>query len=91
MSNVRAVATYEEVAVIRDPDGLIAVISKKKDSDYFSFAILKEFDREERRVRSSFLNRRHVPAIKRLLTKVEEYLDLEADRRGGTPARAATS
>ena len=40
----------------------------------------KEFERDGRIVRTAFLNRRHIASVRRLIARVEEYLDAEADR-----------
>jgi len=91
----RSKADYEEIDVVRDPDGLglIAPITRfKKQNGYhsFSFAIMKEFERKEGAPveRSSFLNERHVAAAHKLLDLVvrrigEEQDKLLASRRSG--------
>ena len=83
----RSRSDYEEIAVLRDPDGLglIAPITKlKKTNGYtsFSFAIMKEFERKEGGPveRSSFLNERHVAAAHKLLDLVMNRIAEERDK-----------
>lgn len=76
---------YREIAVLRDPEGVIAVVTKRGDTDYLSFAIQKEFPRRddtgsESVVRTSFLNRRHIVSVRRLLDQLESFLDQEIDK-----------
>lgn len=73
---------FREIQVFRDPDGVIAVVTERErdGTHYMSFAIQKEFLRQDTVVRTSFLNRRHIPAVKRLLEQLESFLDQEADR-----------
>jgi hypothetical protein len=80
---------YEEVDVLRDPDGVVAVITRRTigEETYHSFAIKKEFERDGKIERTSYLNRRHSAAVRRLLQRVDEYLDREVER---STARRAT-
>jgi AraC-like DNA-binding protein len=79
---------FSEIEVLRDPDGIVAVITQRADTSYLSFSLMKEFEREGQVVRTSFLNRRHIAAVKRLLPRVEEYLD-HASERSGAAARSS--
>lgn len=75
---------FTEVEVIRDPDGLVAIISernKPRAGPVYSFAIMKEFERNGQTERTAFMGRRHVDGARRLLTAVEERLDQLEDRR----------
>lgn len=83
----RSKSDYEEIAAIRDPDGLglVAPVTRfKKGNGYhsFSFAIMKEFVRKEGAPveRSSFLNERHVAAAHKLLDAVVEFIATEQDK-----------
>ena len=87
---------YEEIAVLRDPDGLglIAPITRyKKPNGFhsFSFAIMKEFERREGgpTERSSFLNDRHIAAAHRLLNDVEKRIAQEQDKTLASRRRAS--
>ena len=71
---------WSEVEVIRDPDGLIAVITENLATGHVSFQICKEFDRGGSVIRTTYANRRHVPGFRRLLERVEERLDIAEDR-----------
>ena len=79
---------YNETDIIKDPDGVIAVITERVSDGAISFGIYREFDRGGRTERSKFLARRHVAGARRLLDDLEERLEqLEdqsrAKRRGG--------
>lgn len=83
----RSRSDYEEIAVLRDPDGLglIAPITRlKKGNGYhsFSFALMKEFERKEGAPveRSSFLNERHIAAAHKLLDEVDQFIAKEKDK-----------
>jgi hypothetical protein len=70
---------YREVAVLRDDEGVSCVITQKVDSPHHSFSLVKEFKRGDEDARTSFLNRRHIDAARRLLNEVEAWLDRESD------------
>ncbi len=83
----RSRSDYEEIAVLRDPDGfgLIAPVTRfKKGNGYqaFSFAIMKEFERKAGAPveRSSFLNERHIAAAHKLLDEVGKFIAGEQDK-----------
>ena len=83
----RTKSDYEEIAVLRDPDGLglIAPITRlKKGNGYhsFSFAIMKEFERTPGgpTQRSSFLNVRHIPGVIKLIESAEKMIESEKDK-----------
>jgi hypothetical protein len=71
---------YEEVEVLRDETGVIAVISRDKRTGYYSYAFAKEYEHRGERRRSSFLSRRHALGVRRLVTRVEQYLDPRIDK-----------
>lgn len=83
----RSKSDYEEIAVLRDPDGmgLIAPITRfRKGNGYyaFSFAIQKEFERTPGgpTERTSFMNDRHILSIRKLLDEVERRIAIEQDK-----------
>jgi hypothetical protein len=47
-----------------------------------SYMFAKEFERDGQIVRTGYLNRRHTAALRRLVAKVEEWLDQEVERAG---------
>lgn len=81
---------YREVEVLRDSDGVVCVITVRQSPDgvqHHAYALLKEYERDGKVFRTSFMNRRHAPAVRRLLLKVEEWLDQAADRVTSARAR----
>jgi hypothetical protein len=71
---------FEEVEVLRDETGAIAVINRNKHTGYYSFAFFKEFEHRGERRRSAFLSRRHSLGIRRLAARVEQFLDPRVDK-----------
>lgn len=68
--------------MLRDPDGVAVVITKRVDSNYHSFTFVKVWKDVEtgEEKRTHYLNRRHTAAMRRLLSQLEEWLDREVDR-----------
>ncbi|MBT8453024.1 MAG: hypothetical protein KJO40_13730 [Deltaproteobacteria bacterium] len=79
---------FREVEIIRDPDGVVAIVSERKATGHVSFMIGREFDRAGDICRSSFLARRHIAGARRLLDALEDRLDVIEDR-SRTERRAA--
>jgi hypothetical protein len=75
---------WTEIEVLRDPDGVICVITEKVEAGqrYHSYALMKEYIKDGEPRRSLFLSRRHTTAARRLLVRLEEWLDQTADRQG---------
>lgn len=71
---------FEELKTIRDPDGVIAVVTKRIRDGRISFTIAREFEEKGVTRRSAYLAARHMPAVRRLLNDLEEILELEEDR-----------
>jgi len=71
---------FTEIHSIRD-EGVIAVITKRDDTDHLSFSILKEYSRDGEVTRSSFLNRRHGEPAQRVLKQTLEFIDKLNDKR----------
>ena len=72
--------TYKEVEVVRDPDGVIAVISEHIKDGRCTFMLAREFEKDGETKRSAFLARRHIGAARRLLNDLEERLEITEDR-----------
>ena len=70
---------YREVETIRDPDGVVIIITERIASGNFSFRIIKEFAKEGQVKQTAFCNRRHLDAIMRLAPKVADRLDILED------------
>lgn len=91
----RSKSDYEEIAVVRDPDGLgliapITVFKKRNGYHSFSFTIMKEFERKEGAPveRSAWIGERHIEAAHKLLdlaaSRIAEEQDkINAARRSG--------
>jgi hypothetical protein len=71
---------YKEVETLRDEDGVVAIVTQKADTHHLSFSLAKVFERDGKFVHTGFLNRRHIEGVRRLLSRLEDYLDREADR-----------
>lgn len=73
---------YEEVEVLRDDaeGGIVAVITRRKSTGHLSYSLMKEYEKDGKLVRTSFLGRRHLEAARRLLVRVESWIDVEVDR-----------
>lgn len=71
---------YREVEIIRDPDGVIAVITERLRDGAVTFSFAREFEVDGKTRRSSFMSRRHLPAVQRLLADLGERLELAEDR-----------
>ncbi len=79
-------SSFEILDEIRDEEtGVVAVITKKqKPTGYlgFSFSFFKEFERKpgSQTERTSYLNDRHIGAVRRLINAVEERIEAEKDK-----------
>ena len=77
---------FKEIARIEDPDGigLVASITKRdRAGGYraFSFSVFKVWtDKAGETRNTSYLNARHIPALRKLLSLVEQYIALEQDK-----------
>lgn len=82
---------YEEVATLRDDDGIVAIVTRKGGTHHLSFSITKVFERDGKFVNTGFLNKRHIPGVRRLLNQLEEILDRESDRSVAARAKTAAT
>lgn len=71
---------YREVERVRDPDGVVAVISERIKTGQMSFALYKEFDQDGKIRLSSYLGTRHIPAIRRVLDDLTDRLEQLEDK-----------
>ncbi len=71
---------FRQVEVVKDPDGVVAVISERIKDGRISFMIAREFDSNGEIKRSAYLARRHIAAAARLLADLSERLELAEDR-----------
>jgi len=72
---------YRDVETIHDPDGVVLVITERLDGRYLTFRIQKEYEKDGEVKNSSYLARRHIPAVKRLLREAEDRIGIIEDRR----------
>jgi hypothetical protein len=70
---------YREVETIRDPDGVIAVITERVDTGHLSFRIQKEYEVRGEIKATSYLGRRHCDAVRRLTQQVGDRIDVLTD------------
>ena len=71
---------FQVIEVIRDPDGVVAVITERLDNGRISFMLAREFELNGETRRSAYLNPRHLTAVRRLIADLEERLELAEDR-----------
>lgn len=63
------------VAEIRDPDGLVGVITERAVDGKHSFAVFREWTRNGKTERSIYKNVGHIPAYIRLLTEISRRIE----------------
>lgn len=74
---------YEDIDEVSDPDGVVAVISRRRSNGALSVGIFKVFERDGIKEKTNFLNSRHFAAVRRVLDVVEKKIKkLEADQQG---------
>lgn len=71
---------FKEIEIIRDPDGVVAVITERSRDGRISFAIAREFEEDGQTRRTAFLASRHLPGVQRLLSELGERLELAEDQ-----------
>jgi hypothetical protein len=79
---------YEDIEEIADPDGVVAVISRRRSNGALSVGIFKVFERDGVKEKTNFLNMRHFAGLRRVLEivearmrKLEETVPAEARSR----------
>jgi len=72
--------TFRELEIIKDPDGVIAVITERVKDGRVSFMLAREFEQDGKTCRSAFMAARHLPAVRRLLADIDERLALIEDQ-----------
>ena|SRR3972149_6169139 len=73
-------ANFKVTEIIRDPDGVIAVITERTRDGHITFSIAREIERDGKTERTSFLARRHLPAVRRLLDDLVDRLETAEDQ-----------
>lgn len=66
---------YEDIDEISDPDGVVAVISRRRSNGVLSVGIFKTFERDGVQERTNFFGARHFAAVRRVLDAAESRLD----------------
>lgn len=82
---------YREIEVLRDPDGVIAVITERTDTGHLSFRIQKEYESQGEVKATSYLGRRHCDAAVRVAKLAAERIDILTDIAKVSRARAGYS
>lgn len=71
---------FRVVETVRDPDGVVAVITERVSDGRISFMLTREFELAGETKRTTYLNSRHLPAVQRLITDLSERLELLEDQ-----------
>lgn len=85
MGNLRGVikmprSDFKEVEVLRDADGVVAVVSERVTTGRISFMLGREFERDGKTERSPFISSRHIAGVRRLLDQLERHAEVLEDR-----------
>ena len=75
--------SYEEIAVINDPDGPSVRITKRKNKNgltNYSYSFFRTYMHDGTEKTTTWFSARHIPAIVRLTSAVDERLKLERNR-----------
>ena len=73
---------YREVETLRD-DCVVATITKRIAADgktHFSFRLQREFEQNGKIKVTSYLGRRHIPAVVRIVGQVQDRIDILSDQ-----------
>lgn len=82
---------YREVEVLRDPDGVIAVITERTDTGHLSFRIQKEYEAQGQVKATSYLGRRHIEGAIRIAKLAGDRIDILTDTAKVSRARQGYS
>jgi hypothetical protein len=75
-----ASSAFEDVDLIRDPDGIVGVISRRVGRNQFSLGIFKVFQRDGAEELTTYFGAKYLPAVRRVLELAEARMaKLEAD------------
>lgn len=72
---------YTEVAIIREEDGVCAVITEHVPTGRLTFSLCREFEQGGEIRRTSFLATRHGGALRRALISAESWIAKRADEK----------
>lgn len=63
---------YEDIDEVKDPDGIVAVVSRRRSNGTLAVGLFKEFERDGVQERTNFFGSKHFAAVRRVLEIVEE-------------------
>lgn len=66
---------YEDIDEVKDPTGIVAVVSRRRSNGALTVGIFKEFDRDGVRERTNFFGLMYFPAVRRVLDLVEARME----------------
>jgi hypothetical protein len=72
--------SFRTIDCLRDPDGVVALVTERIADGRVSFSISKEYDRNGKQERTAYLSRRHIDACRRLLDQLADRLELLEDQ-----------
>ena len=65
---------YEDIEEISDPDGVVAIISRRRSNGALSVAVFKIYERDGSVEKTNFFNERHFPGVRRVLDIAERRI-----------------
>lgn len=71
---------FRLLETVADPDGVIAEVTERARDGRVSFSLQRQFDRNGKTEKTKFFSARHIPAIVRLLTDLQDRLEAHEDR-----------
>lgn len=74
-----ASAGYREVKILREDNGVCALITERVDTGHISFSLFKEFSVGNETKRSKFFGGRHIATLRKLLNKVADEIEVIED------------
>lgn len=80
MSHIDRPAFNDVVVLTDDVDKLVIVPITSRGDGKFSFSFMRVFETAEGLSRTNWLFRRHLPAMRRLLDKLEQQLLIEEEK-----------
>ena len=72
--------SFSTVEVVRDPDGVIAIITERAKDGRISFSLCREYEEQGVTRRTAYLKQQHIAALRRLLNDLDERLEVIENR-----------
>jgi len=83
---------YEDYDTIRDPEGIVGIISRRIAHNTFSVALFRVYERDGQEERTLFFGRKHFAAARRVLDLAEARIaKLEAEATPTSSRRPSSS